>query len=105
MAWWFDQRDVRRRELADRLREMINAAERGEKTTMAALFGILYRQEIKDARGAAGIAKLAGSLSPVGRWWLKHRRNQPVSCDEESVGGACASRAPGPAIPAICGRS
>ena len=49
-----------KRELAGRLRAMINAAGRGEKTTMAALFGIIYRQEIKAAGGAAGIAKQAG---------------------------------------------
>ncbi len=60
MAWWSDQRDVRKRELADKLREMISAAEWGEKTTIAALFGILYCQEIKAAGGAAGIAKQAG---------------------------------------------
>ena len=60
MAWWTTQRDVRKRELADKLREMISAAERGEKTTMAALFGIIYCKEIKDAGGAAGIARKAG---------------------------------------------
>ena len=58
-----DQRDVRKRELADRLREMIGAAEWGEKTTIAALFGILYCQEIKAAGGAAGIAEQAGTGS------------------------------------------
>ena len=47
-------------ELAGKLQAMINAAGRGEKTTMAALFGIIYRQEIKAAGGAAGIAKQAG---------------------------------------------
>ena len=60
MAWWTAQRDVRKRELADKLREMIRAAEWGEKTTMAALFGIIYCKEIKDAGGAAGIAREAG---------------------------------------------
>ena len=49
-----------KRELAGKLQAMINAAGRGEKTTMAALFGIIYRQEIKAAGGAAGIAKQAG---------------------------------------------
>ena len=49
-----------KRELAGKLQAMINAAEWGEKTTMAALFGIIYRQEIKAAGGAAGIAKRAG---------------------------------------------
>lgn len=63
MAWWFDQRDVRKRELADKLREMIGAAEWGEKTTIAALFGILYCQQIKAAGGAAGIAEQAGTGS------------------------------------------
>lgn len=103
MAWWTAQRDVRKRELADKLRGMISAAEWGEKTTMAALFGIIYRKEIKDAGGAAGIAKLAGIdnvnvnlgcrladyVTPnedvVGAW---ENKSAPVADDDVPVGEA-----------------
>ena len=57
MVWRSDSQ----RELANILRDMVSAGTgRKGKTTMAALFGILYYEEIKAAGGAAEIVRQAG---------------------------------------------